>query len=409
MNRLKTLMVRGTGFVAAAALASTALPISAVSAATSSKVITVGVILPVTGAASPSYTTTIQGLKARFGLANVKKTDGYTINYVVADDTSSPQGALSAAENLVQNKKVFAILDMDPFFEAAAAYTTKMGIPAITPGQDGYEYADPANKNLFPAYGSTGQNTVSSVFGKYFKSQGVTNLAVVGYGDSPSSAGSASAAAKSAKAAGIKVGYDNTSLPIGDTDIGPLVLAMKNAQVNGVWFPIESNTSFAILEGLAQNGVKLKSALLPTGYGGDLLADSSAVQAAQGDQFSTFGAPVEMKTAATKTYQAALAKYAGVTGIPTYAEYAAWQLADLFVFGLARAGAHPTDSSYIANLRKVTNYNGGGLLPGTVNFTKYGNQEEGTVANCFFAVSLKGRTFKTVGGATPVCGNVIGG
>lgn len=373
--------------------------------------IKIGFVLSETGPAAPGYTTTLSAVQARIGLVNASGgIDGHKVEYVVADDTGTPQGTLTATQNLVQRDNVFAIISNSPYFAPGAAdYVKSLGIPAITPGQDGFQYGDPAYRNMFAAFGSVGQNMpIADTFGDFWKSQGVTNVGVVGYSSSASSALSAEAAADSAEAAGLKVGYVNTSLAFGSTDVGPIVLGMKKAGVNGVWLPIISNSAFAILQGLKENGVTIKSGLLPTGYGAELLSSPETVAAAQGFQFTTFGAPVELNTPATEAFQSALKKYAHWTGVPTYAQYSAWISVDLFLYGLEQAGPDPTWSSYVNALRKVTSYDAGGLLPGALNFTKYNAQEEGTVANCFFVVTLKGSSFVTDPAASPVCGKLTG-
>ena len=41
--------------------------------------------------------------------------------------------------------------------------------------------------------------------------------------------------------------------------------------------------------------------------------------------------------------------------------------------GLELAGRNPTRSSFISNLRKLSKYNAGGLLPNSVSFTHFGH------------------------------------
>jgi branched-chain amino acid transport system substrate-binding protein len=69
--------------------------------------------------------------------------------------------------------------------------------------------------------------------GQLMKQAGVTSLSALGYGVSPSSSDAAKRAAFSAKTAGVKVGYLNTSLPFGTVDVTALGLAMKQANVDG--------------------------------------------------------------------------------------------------------------------------------------------------------------------------------
>src|SRR5262245_34707263 len=68
---------------------------------------TVGVLTDLTGLAATNALTFPSGVKAGVSLA---AKDGYTIKYVVADTASSPTGALAAAQKLVDQDHVFAVL-----------------------------------------------------------------------------------------------------------------------------------------------------------------------------------------------------------------------------------------------------------------------------------------------------------
>jgi hypothetical protein len=86
----------------------------------------------------------------------------------------------------------------------------------------------------------------------------------------------------SARAAGLRVGYVNANFPFGATDVGPAALAMKKRRGRRVVLQTESNTAFALITALRNEGVNLKVASLPAGCGGDLLqAGPGALNAAQ--------------------------------------------------------------------------------------------------------------------------------
>src|SRR5207244_8376553 len=107
---------------------------------------------------------------------------------------------------------------------------------------------------------------------KWMKKQGAKTGAAVGYGGSPSSSESAKATVNAgAKAAGLKSGYVTTTLPFGVTDVGPVVLGIKNSGSDGLYLPLDSDTNFAIVTALQQNNVKMRSNVLATGYSQDLL------------------------------------------------------------------------------------------------------------------------------------------
>ena len=305
------------------------------SSSSSAKTVTVGVLADLTGPAAGNSNTFLQGVKAGIGLA---ETDGYHIKYVVADTTSTPTGVLSGAQKLVEEDHVYAVIASSALLFSAAKFLSAHGVPVIGAATDGTEWI--TSPNMLSIYGYTDFTKVATVFGDFFKSRGVTNLATVGYSIEPSSKENAEANAASAKNAGIKVGYEDTDLSLGTTDVGPQVLAMKSAGVNGLDTSIIANSSFAIAEGLTQQGVKLKMVLLPNGYGGDLIVSGPAAErAAEGDYFGVAEEPVELHTAATEEFQNALKTYSGWTIDPTFAEYNGYLAIAALEAGLKAGGS----------------------------------------------------------------------
>lgn len=369
------------------------------------KTITVGVLTDLTGLASTNSTTFPQGIKAGVALA---AKDGYTIKYDVVDTASSPTTALSAAQKLVEQDHVFAVLASSALTFAAAPYLASHGIPVVGAAIDSTEWI--TDRNMFSVIGTEDYSKVYSQFGLFFKLVGATNLGSVGYSISPSSSSSAKSTAVSAQEAGLKVGYLNASFPFGGTNVGPAVLAMKAAGIDAFSGSIETNTEFAMISGLRQQGVHLKAPLLATGYGGDLTSGGpGAQQAAQGVYFLTAYQPVEMNTAATQQLQSALANV-GVTGPPTFAEYNGYASVDAFVQGLKLAGSNPTRAAFINAMLGITNYNAAGLYGShSVSFAMDQRGQASGPDNCYFVVQYSGTTFHLVSGADPICGAVIPG
>ena len=79
--------------------------------------------------------------------------------------------------------------------------------------------------------------------------------------------------------------------------------------------------------------------------------------------------------------------------------------ADLFIKGLKVAGKCPTRASFISNLRKVTNYDGAGMLPGKVSFVPNGIMPNGNPITCNWFTSAKGTDL--VPDAKTTCGGKI--
>jgi branched-chain amino acid transport system substrate-binding protein len=375
---------------------------SGATGASKPKTITIGYVTDLTGPNSSGYTTSRQGIEAYLNRINAAGgVSGVKIKYILADTTSTPTGALTAVQKLVQQDNVFAIIENSSVFYGAEPWALQQGIPVVGSGVDGPYWGDPKDTNIFDAGGVTNENYYLSAEGQFMKSQGVTKCASLGYASSPSSGLSATGFVKSCEAAGLKSGYLNTQFPFGSTNVGPIALAMKNAGVNGIFLPTVPSTAFALIIALHQLGVKLKAALLPDGYGGDLLASKAAVEAAQGVDFQTEGQPAEANTPATRQRAADLLKV-GVTTDPTFAEQEAYLTLTAFTAGFKAAGSSPTRQSFIAAMDKMTNYDGNGLLaPLKLSFRDY------TPSNgCLWVASLKGSKFFVVPG-TPICSSEV--
>ena len=160
---------------------------------------------------------------------------------------------------------------------------------------------------------------------------------------------------------GLDAVYTNTTLDFGTTDVGPVVLGIKNAGADAVYLPMVANSNLAVVQGLQQNGVAMKSEILATGYGQDLLDQPAAQTFGPEVVLQTGLAPVELKTKATKRFQADLKKYADTTGIPDFGLYTGYISCELALLGLKNAGNPPTQAAFAPNLRKVGSYDGAGL------------------------------------------------
>jgi ABC-type branched-subunit amino acid transport system substrate-binding protein len=368
------------------------------------KTFTVGILTDLTGPAASGNETSPMGVQAG---AVVAAKDGYQIKYVVADTATSPSGALTAAQKLVEQDHVFAVIAVSSLAFSAAPYLTSQGVPVLGVAEDGPEWI--TSKNMFSVFGPLDLTKVASTTGQFFKMEGVTNAAALGYSVSPSSSESAKAAGASAEAAGLKVGYLNSAFPFGSTNVAPVALAMKSAGVNGLTTETDPNTAFALIAALRQAGDNPKVALLPTGYGGDLQqAGPGALQEAQNVYFLSSWEPVEMHTAATQEFQNAL-KTVGIDHDPTYAEYAGYTSVLLLVQGLQAAGASPTQAGLIHALSGVTDFTAGGLYGSHhLDLSQRSNDVLG-VDNCYWITKLSGSTFDLVASADPICGTVISG
>jgi branched-chain amino acid transport system substrate-binding protein len=375
----------------------------------SADAIKLGVLTSLSGVGTAGFTGVEDGVNARLGAYKADNGEcadrGFDV--VMADDTSTPQGALSAVQKAVQQEQVYALLNTSSFFFGAAQFMTTQGsgTPVLGGGFDSApQWTAPNSTNLFPAPPVADYSDVYSTLGEYHKKVGVTKLAGVGY-DVRSASNSVLAALVSAEAAGVERGYVNITVPYGTTDVGAIVLGIIESGSDGVYLSMTPDTGFAIVAGLRQAGYTPKSVIVATGYGADLLESPPAVAAGQGASFSTSFAPVELHTEATDYLSAALKEHAGSeSGIPSFSQAMGWMSADLFLHGLEAAGCDASQEEFISTLRKDTSWDADGLLPSSLDYTKPG----GGPAPCTYISTLQGSEFVPSPEASPACGESLG-
>jgi branched-chain amino acid transport system substrate-binding protein len=369
--------------------------------------IKVALVTSLSGPDSSNSVTIPKGFAARIDAQNAAGgVDGRKITYVVEDDQSSSTQASTAAQAAV-NAGAFAIDYNSPFTFGAIRYMTQAGIPVVGGAYDGPEWSQPTSfPNMFswtPAIFAS--NPIYTTDAQFIKSEGGTKVASVGYGVSPSSAAVAKGMGNAANAVGISAPYIDSSLPFGTVNVTSIALAMKSKGVDSLYGPIDPNTLLALIGAAQQTGVKLKVSDMSTGYGEDFLSDPASLQTAQGAYMvSNAQVPVELKTPATMAEQAAFAKYENFTGVPDFGWTEGYASADLLIKGLEVAGQNPTRSSFINNLRKVTDYNVEGLATNTVNFSTVDTIPNQT---CSYYVQLKQKQFIVQNSGKPVCGTLV--
>jgi branched-chain amino acid transport system substrate-binding protein len=372
--------------------------------------IKLGYISSQTGVAASTHKNAHKSCQARVDAQNAAGgVNGRKIDLQVIDDQSSGAN-LTAAQDLVQNRKVFAVIDNSAFAFLTWRFLKDQGVPMIGGGFDGSEYFNKGNENVISGLGSgtpvpgLTYDTVTRVM----KKMGATKVAAVGYGVSPSSSESAKATETfGAKAQGLKGVYLNTALEFGGTDVGPVLLGIKNSGADGLYLPLDADTNFAIVQGLQQNGVKMKSNVLATGYSQDLLDQPIAQTITPNDVMFSGYRPVELGGSAIKKFQANLKKYAGLTGVPDYGTYTGYIVCDMAIKGLQAAGKNPTRQGFVDGVRGLGQYDGAGLTcaPIDVSLASFGKVSK---TSCTWFVSVENGKFKVLNGGKPQTGKLVG-
>jgi ABC-type branched-subunit amino acid transport system substrate-binding protein len=376
------------------------------------KEVTLGYITSETGVAASVLANADKSCKARVDAENAKGgVNGRKIKLEAIDDKSSGEN-LTAAKDLVQNRDVFAVIDNSAFAFLSYRFLKDQGVPMIGAGFDGSYYYQPGNENIISALGNgtpvpgLTYDTVTKVM----KQMGAKKVAAVGYGVSPSSSESAKATESfGAKAQGLKGVYLNTNVDFGSTDVGPIVLGIKNSGADGLYLPLDSNTNFAIVQGLQQNGVKMKANVLATGYSQDLLNQPIAKTITPNDVMFTSYRPIELGGKAVKQFQANMKKYGGLTGIPNYGGYTGYIACDLAIHGLKNAGRNLTRQGFVDAIRNTNGgiYDSAGLTCQPANFS-HENFGKISPTSCAWFVSVENGKFKVLNKGKPITGKLVG-
>jgi branched-chain amino acid transport system substrate-binding protein len=376
------------------------------------KEVTLGYITSETGVAASVLANADKSCKARVDAENAKGgVNGRKIKLEAIDDKSSGEN-LTATKDLVQNRDVFAVIDNSAFAFLSYRFLKDQGVPMIGAGFDGSYYYQPGNENIISALGNgtpvpgLTYDTVTKVM----KQMGAKKVAAVGYGVSPSSSESAKATESfGAKAQGLKGVYLNTNVDFGSTDVGPIVLGIKNSGADGLYLPLDSNTNFAIVQGLQQNGVKMKANVLATGYSQDLLNQPIAKTITPNDVMFTSYRPIELGGKAVKQFQANMKKYGGLTGIPNYGGYTGYIACDLAIHGLKNAGRNLTRQGFVDAIRNTNGgiYDSAGLTCQPANFS---HETFGKISptSCAWFVSVENGKFKVLNKGKPITGKLVG-
>ncbi len=374
------------------------------------KDIKVGYIYSKGGAAGSTFEHAADGFNARIKAQNAAGgVNGRKITPVIVDD-SGLTNDLQAAQSLVQNDKVFAVVNNSPFAFLGYRYLLEQAVPMLGGGFDGNEYGQPGNEKLMSILGNIAPVYGAQYHGSFvdlMKKAGAKKVGVVAYGSSASSTAAAEKLQKYAVPdAGLDAAYTNTTVEFGTTDVGPLVLGMKNAGVDATYLPLVLSTNLAMIQNAAENNLKFKLAVLATGYGQALLDQPVSKTIGPEVLFAQGWAPVELKTAATKKFVGDLTKYTSYRGVPDFGVYTGYLTADMLIKGLQAAGKSVTRDGYITATKGLGTFDDAGLgcQPVDVSAAGYGKAPR---TACSWYLQIKNGKFVLYPNSKPIRGTLI--
>jgi branched-chain amino acid transport system substrate-binding protein len=332
--------------------------------------------------------------------------DGRMIELVSADDQSSPTGDLSAMQSVV-SQGVFMIENFSPYLFGGYKVATAAGIPVIGGGFDGPEWALSTNMFSYTGGISATQGSLNTLDANFFKLVGATNVGGLAYGISPSSQSSITGLAKGLQSIGLKMGYQNLTVPFGGVDVTSYILAMKQAGVDGAACSCVQSTNLAMFVGLKQAGMNNVKALSFASADDSVFSNATTAQAAQGAYYNTLIPPPDVNSPATTTFMnnvAAVDSSYKIGTIPSYGLTGAYLGAEVGIYGLGLAGQNPTRQEFISKMNGVSNFNAGGLLASPVGWANRGTPPP---ESCAYIVQVSGSNFVTINNKQPICGKPL--
>ncbi len=360
--------------------------------------IKVGTIGIESGPTAISFSATLDGMKARIDKANADGELGdRKIILVTRDDTGDPTRNGEVARDLVEQEKVFGILEATTASNGSSDYLAEKGIPVT-----GWHVGSPVWStlpNMFtfrqgPA--ADPENEYTDRNAKLLADRGATKIALIGLSNQ-ASALFIKRIKKSIEQtdSGIEVVYENVSIPPTQTDFTAEVQAIESSGADGIYTSMDLLQNTALNDGLSKTGVDIKATIFPGGYDPRVLN----LPGMEGSVFGLEFYPFELGKPAFEAFDAAAPEDVVRGQIP----FIGWLSAEMFIRGLKEAGPGcPTRKAFIANLRLVDDYDGGGAFD-PVDLSKgYGKEFP-----CAYYVQVQQAVFVPQYDGEPFCGEPI--
>ena len=358
--------------------------------------IKVGVIAPLTGPQAASFSDSVAGIKARIDKANASgETGARKITLVVRDDAADQTKNLQQVRDLVENAKVWAIIEVSSASGGGAAYAEQHGVPVT-----GWHVGVPAwsiDTNMFtfrlPTAADPG-HVYNDRDATIMKNQGVTKVALIGGGNAQS-VDFLTRNKQGFKTVGLPVVYDNENVPAGTSDFTAEAQAIKDSGADGLLTGMDFIPNTSLSSQLAKDGVTMKELQFPGGYDSRVLALPGMEGAFFGLEFK----PFELNPPAYQAFNAAMPSGA----VRNQVSYIGWLSGEITLHGIKDAGVScPTRKAFIANLRLEHAYTGGGAFDPVDLEKGFGNEFA-----CAYYVKVVNQKFVPQFGGKQQCGKPI--
>ena len=362
--------------------------------------VTLGWIGSKTGAASTTYIGSSEAAQLRIDQENAKGgVNGRKLILKIYDDQTNPSSQVSQAQKAI-GENVFGLT---AHTSTVSMYPTLKDANIPVTGFNNPQFGTDRN-----AFGVTGATTSSNptLAGtgllEKMKSMGATKIAIINHASAGATASQNALANIVPFVPGLQMVLRISDSPMGAHDATSEALRIKNSGADSVSYSGFIDGGISLAQALKQQGVTLKS-LNIVGLSDPAVLKTSG-GALEGALGTTYGAlPIGVNVRAVKTFASAMK----AAGLNPYAPAAplGYVGADLLIKGLKVAGKCPTRQSFIDNLRKVTNYDGAGMIPEKVSYVPNGIVPNGNPPLCGWYSIAKGTDL--IPDAKATCGGKI--
>ncbi|MBL7492643.1 ABC transporter substrate-binding protein [Frankia sp. AgB1.9] len=339
--------------------------------------IRLGFAYPDSGIGAAALAAARSGFVARIEQANAAGgIHGRKLVYVWRDDASVSTQNLEVVRDLVENQKVFGLVEASISAAEGAVYLRDHGVPVTGIPAEAF-WADPSYRNMFAYSYVVDEGPPVSTFGAFAKAQGGTRAAVIQNDVSPAANAIGAKLGASLAAAGIPTVPDRFVYNPTLTDPVQLGQQLRKAGVDVVTAAFDGEDLAEVVRGIRAAGAPVKVLLAPSGYDRSLLETYGPTLSGLTAAISYV--PFELGGPAHQAFLRAMSSFAPEVQPPGQElALVTYILTDLFLYGLDKAGACPTRAQFIDRLRAST-YDGGGLLPSPVDLSK----GFGQLATCY--------------------------
>jgi branched-chain amino acid transport system substrate-binding protein len=358
--------------------------------------IKVGVITIESGPQGVTFApSTMQGIQARIDEANSSGELGdRQIELVVKDDQANQANNLTAAQQLVEEEKVFGIIEQSNVSDGSAKYLNEEKIPVagwhigqkewgIYPNMFSWRNSQPPD----PSKQFTSRNA------DVMKKLGAKKIAVVGTNVASGAIFLEQVAQAVEKTKGMDVVYKTTDVTPEQQDFTGIAAQIKEQGADGVYTALAGLQANGLSQALRQAGVELKAIVFPGGYDDRVLT----LPGYDGAYFGTEFKPLEVGAPGLTKYEAAM-EAAGFEPLRFFAIQGYFS-ADAFVEGIKAAGVGcPTRKAFINNLRLQKGYDAGGAFIPVDRAESFGR-----IFYCVFYVQVQNQQFVPAFDGKPIC------